>query len=140
MTAENDTPAITYIEPSWFREIKGKTYLLGGRCRSCGKFSFPVKPICPACAHEDQEQVPLSNTGTLHTFALSVMGPKGMDSPFIIGFIDLPEGIKLYSLILADTPYDEHLKTGMAMEMIIDKIKKDDAGNDLYAYKFRPVQ
>ena len=137
MNTPKDLPKAVLIEKKWFREIDGNMHLMGGLCRSCGKYSFPVKPICPQCASDEQDEIPLSRTGRLHAFAVSVMGPADMEKPYIIGFVDLPEKIKLYSLI--NSKSDEHLKIGMEMEMVIDKIKKDNDGNDLVGYKFRPV-
>ena len=112
---------------------------MGAACLSCGKISFPRKPFCPACFDQQQEEVPLSKTGTLHTFSQSVMGPREMNRPYIIGFIDLPEGIKLYSLIVDCDPWDQTLEIDMEMRMVIGKIKTDEAGNDILGYTFTPV-
>ena len=81
----------------------------------------------------------LSKTGILHTFSQSVMGPKDMNRPYVIGFIDLPEGIKLYSLITDCDPWDSVLKIDMEMQMVIRKIKTDEAGNEILGYCFAPA-
>lgn len=129
-----------YLESNWFAVIEDEVRLMGSKCQHCGKVSFPVKPFCPSCYEETQENVPLSRTGTLHTFALSVMGPKDMEKPYVIGFIDLPEGIKLYSVITECEPWDKRLKIGMPMRMLIAPIKKDGSGNTLIGYKFAPCE
>jgi len=81
----------------------------------------------------------LSKRGRLHTYALSVLGPPEMEKPYVIGFIDLPEGIKLFTVLTDCEPWDEVLKIDMEMEMVIGKIKQDEYGNEIISYKFRPI-
>ena len=67
------------------------------------------------------------------------MGPADMGKPYVMGFIDLPEGIKLYSLIVDCEPWEEVLQIGMDMEMIVGKIKTDQNGKKIMGYLFRPA-
>jgi benzoylsuccinyl-CoA thiolase BbsA subunit len=67
------------------------------------------------------------------------MGPSGMEKPYVIGFVDLPEGIKLFSLLTQCEPWDEVLKVEMEMEMVIETIRRDKEGTEIIGYKFRPV-
>lgn len=113
--------------------------LKGGRCLGCGRVCFPMKPVCPNCFDGKLEDVPLSNKGKLHTFACSHMGPPGMEKPYVIGFIDLPEGIKLFSLITRCEPWNEVLKVDMEMEMVVETVRRDEEGTEIIGYKFRPV-
>jgi len=70
-----------YIENSWFQTVGDEIRLLGSRCLACGKVAFPKKIVCQACFSDQIETVPLSKKGTLHSFARSVMGPTGMETP-----------------------------------------------------------
>jgi len=128
------------IEPEWFMDSPEGLVLSGSKCESCGKISFPKKYVCPECFGNKLNRIPLSKKGRLHTFAFSVLGPDGMKTPYPIGFIDLPEKIKLYSVLTDCEPWDKVLKVGMEMEMIIAPIKKDASGEEIIAYKFRPVE
>lgn len=134
----SETTPSRFIDDSWFQTIGDEIRLLGSRCLICGKIAFPRKPVCPVCFSDELETVPLSRRGILHTFARSVMGPTGMETPFVMGFIDLPEGIKLYSLITCPEPWDQVLEIGMEMEMTIGKIKEDELGCQVLSYRFRP--
>ena len=127
------------LEEDWFRESENGLELMGVRCNKCGKYFFPKKLVCPNCFDGELEEVPLSKSGILHSFALSVMGPPDIEKPYVIGFIDLPENIKLFSILTECDPWDKVLKIGMEMEMVIEKIKQDQDGNDLLGYKFRPT-
>ena len=131
---------VRYIDPTWFQETREGPLLMGTKCAPCDRVFFPKKQVCPECFGEELAAVPLSRQGILHTYATSVMGPKGMDKPYLIGFIDLPEKIKLFSLITGCDLSGETLKVGMNMEMVVEKIKTGEDGNDVLGYKFRPVE
>lgn len=127
------------IEERWFKGSPEGMVLVGSRCETCKKSFFPKKEVCPDCFDGELKEVPLSRKGKLHTYALSVMGPSEMEKPYVIGFIDLPEGIKLFAILTDCEPWDEVLKVNMEMEMVISKIKEDEYGNSIRSYKFRPV-
>ncbi len=129
-----------YLEEGWYGESADGVVLVGSRCEACQKTFFPKKLVCPSCYDGELKDVPLSKRGRLHTYALSVMGPPDMKKPYVMGFIDLPEGIKLYSLLTDCDPWDEVLKIDMEMEMVIGKIKENDKGNEIMGYTFRPVK
>lgn len=127
-----------FIEDAWFHDFGQGLSLTGGRCPACGRTYFPTKRVCPACFDADQQKVSLSRTGKLHTYTRSHMGPAGIRTPFTIGFIELPEGIKLFSLLTQCEPWDKVLAVGMEMEMVIETIREDEEGNEIVGYKFRP--
>ena len=133
-------PEGKFIEEGWFNDSPEGVVLVGTRCEACGKVSFPKKKVCPNCFDGELKEVPLSKKGKLHSYALSVMGPPEMEKPYMMGFIDLPEGIKLYSLLTECQPWDEVLKIDMDMEMVIEKIKEDQEGNEIIGYKFKPAK
>jgi len=131
---------VKFLEPLWFEESPEGWVLVGTRCEACGKVSFPRKYVCPGCFSEDLKTVPLSKKGTLHTYSFSVMGPPDLEKPFVVGFVDLPEKVKLFSLITGYGPDAKDLEIGMEMDMVLGPVKKDVAGNHLYGYKFTPAK
>jgi uncharacterized OB-fold protein len=128
-----------FIEEGWFKDFAEGTALMGIRCEACKKVFFPKKEVCPECFDGELREVPLSKKGTLHSYTLSVMGIPGMETPYVVGFIDLPEGIKLFSVIKDCEPWDKVLKIGMEMEMVIGKIRGDEFGNEIISYQFKPI-
>lgn len=129
-----------FIEERWFKKSEEGLVLVGSRCEACKKVFFPEKEVCPHCFDGELKEVPLSKRGRLHSYALSVMGPLGMKTPYVIGFIDLPEGIKLFSILTDCEPWKEVLRIGMEMEMIIRSINKDKNGTEIQSYQFRPIK
>ncbi len=129
-----------YIEDAWFEDFGHGTVLVGGQCPTCGRIYFPVKRVCPECFGDGQRKVPLSRRGKLHTFAVSYLGPAGIPTPYVIGFVDLPEGIRLFSLITQCEPWEQVLRVDMDVEMVLDTIGRDEAGGEIVGYKFRPLR
>jgi uncharacterized OB-fold protein len=128
-----------YIEPGWFMEGPEGVALIGSRCEACGRVSFPKKRVCPNCYEGELKEIPLSRRGRLHSYALSVMGPADMEKPYVMGLVDLPEGIRLYSMLTNCEPWEKVLRIDMEMEMVMGKIKEDSLGNEVISYKFQPV-
>ena len=140
MSNNQHTGVAILIEEGWFKDSSEGLVLVGSRCGACSKVFFPKKIICPNCFDGELREIHLSRTGKLHSFAQSILGPSEMEKPYVMGFIDLPEGVKLYSLLTDCEPWDEVLKIDMEMEMVMGKIKEDPYGNEIIGYKFRPIK
>jgi uncharacterized OB-fold protein len=120
----------------------GKGQLLGSKCRKCGELFFIKRGLCENCQSTELEEIALSTTGRL--FAFSVMfypapPPYKAPDPFVpygLGWIELPEGLVLFSLLTENDP--KKLKVGMEMELVFEKLEDDKDGNEVMVYKFRP--
>jgi uncharacterized OB-fold protein len=110
-------------------EAEGST-LAGSRCRDCDRTFFPVKDFCPACLKtEPLEVIGLSRSGTLYSFTVAHTGPAGFDPPYALGYVDLPEGLRIFSMLVDCEPFEERLRIGQQMELV-------RVGDE---YRFRPV-
>ena len=117
-----------------------KSHLLANRCQRCGEFFFPRQQICINCQCEDLEDVKLSRKGKIYSHTVVMQRPpiwyRG-SVPYAIGYVELPEGIRLETQF---TDCDiEALEIGMDVELVIEKLHRDDEGNDVVTYKFRPI-
>lgn len=118
-------------------------HLLGSRCRLCGEVVFPANPACPQCCQQTTEVIPLSRRGILYSFTIQRFKPPppyGGPEPFKpygVGIIELPEGLRVTSVLEESDPIKLHV--GMEMELVITKFFEDEEGNEILAYKFRPV-
>jgi uncharacterized protein len=118
-----------------------KSYLIGSRCRVCGRTFFPKQSVCRICMVDDtMEETALSTKGKIDTFTVVHVAPVGFKAPYIQAFVDLPEGPRIFSLITGCEPSEDALKTGTEVELVMDKITEDEKGNDLIGYKFRPIE
>ena len=85
------------------------------------------------------ETIPLSGKGKLKLFTLARVAGLGYTAPYFQGYIKLAEGPFIFSLITGCEPREDALKEGMEMEVVIEKVKEDEEGNELIGYKFKPV-
>ncbi len=123
-----------FVIPS---ESGERPYLLGSRCKACGRITFPPRVICLECFSEEIETIPLSRRGKLYTFTIIGYPPPGVEAPYAIGYVDLPEGVRVFSILM---DWDkENLKVGMDVELVIGRFKEDREGNEILTYKFRPI-
>ena len=115
--------------------------LRGSKCRSCGEAFLGKRLSCENCGSEDMEEMPLSRRGKLYTYTVIANRPagdyKGPDPfvPFGIGLVELPEGCR----IVAPLTINENIEIGMELELVIDKLYDDADGNEVMAFKFKPV-
>ncbi|MFC2164592.1 Zn-ribbon domain-containing OB-fold protein [Acidobacteriota bacterium] len=114
--------------------------LQGSRCGSCGKISFPKKTICPRClSKENLEDVALSRQGELYSFSVAHVAPEGFKAPYAFGLVVLPEGLRLFSILQDCEPFEEVLKIGLPVKLGLGAIVKNEEGEDVFNYIFKPV-
>jgi hypothetical protein len=92
------------VDLSLFTEDLGS--LEGGRCRQCGAQMFPRRSICPDCQSEQVCPFSLSTQGVVWTFTVVRYPPPGYDGrvPYVLGIVELPEGLRVTSLIAYQDP------------------------------------
>lgn len=141
MPSEQSTGELKFVNPKFFHRFPEGIRMVGSRCPTCSKVYFPKKRLCPKCFEMDKmEEVPLSSRGRLYSYTVAEVGPSGFKAPYAFGFIDLPEGIRVFSLLSHCEPFEETLKLGMDMEMVIEEITKGPEGEPLIGYKFKPLK
>jgi uncharacterized OB-fold protein len=117
-----------------------KPYLAGSRCKQCGAIYLGARMACSRCfSAEPMDEVPLSDTGELHVFAIVHQSAPGVPTPYIAAIVDLPEGVSVRCNIAGVEPDPKNLKFGMPVKMVTEKIRTDREGNDVVAFSFRPA-
>jgi hypothetical protein len=120
-----------------------KPRLIGSRCKSCNAYFFPKAFSCnnPKCGKGDLEEVALSTRGTVYSYTIQYYPPpppykfEGDFSPYAIGLIELPEGIRILSQLTGCKP--EEVKIGMEVDLVTEKQFSDDEGKEYITYKFK---
>ena len=120
-----------------------KIQLIGSRCTACGELFFPKKEKgwCLHCYKNSLEDIKLSRKGKIVTFSVVMQQPGGGfykgPVPFAYGCVDLPDGIRIETLLSADDP--DKLAAGMDVELEIGKLCDDEEGNEISTFKFKPL-
>lgn len=118
-----------------------KPYLIGSKCSVCGYVSFPKLLVCPCCVKKDtMEEMHISGNGKIDTFSVCYVALPGFQAPSIQAYINLDEGVRIWSLITGVEPSEELLKIGMDVELVIGRVREDTNGNEIISYQFRPVK
>jgi len=124
------------IREGMFSKGPNGTVMIANRCKSCGHVFFPKVESCLTCFGETLEELPLSQKGKLFAYTVVQMPASHFDPPYAVGYVDLPEGIRIFTplTILEDKPF----QVGMPMELIVDTLwyENDKA---IFGYKFSPI-
>ncbi|UVE95893.1 Zn-ribbon domain-containing OB-fold protein [Dietzia sp. B32] len=86
--------------------------LRGSRCDHCSTVAFPASVSCQRCGGAETTGIDLSTTGTVWTATIQRFPPKsppyvppaGGFTPFAVGYVELPEGVKVEALLDGTSP------------------------------------
>jgi len=118
-----------------FEEITGEVSLVGARCRKCRQVIFPNRDTCLNCMGEDLEPIHLSRRGTLYSYTIVHMPSEHFDPPYAVGWIELPEGLRIFSQLRGWQ--EQPLTTGMDMTLHFEKLWAEEE-KEVFGYVFRP--
>jgi uncharacterized OB-fold protein len=124
------------IQKGLFEEANGGPALIGSKCRACGQVLFPPRPFCLNCMSPEVESIRLKRDGKLYTFTTVYMPSEHFPSPYAVGWIELPEDIRVFSQIRGWQ--EQPLKIGMNMRLYIETLWQDQ-DREVIGFVFRPV-
>jgi hypothetical protein len=117
-----------------------KLALIASRCPRCGEHFYPKRAICLACGKVGLEEAYLTGPGKIWTFTIARETPPGslIRAPYVVAQVQLPEKVIVGS-VLTDCDVDS-VRVDMPVELVLEKVKEDEEGNDVVAFKFRLTQ
>jgi len=119
----------------------GQPYLVGRRCTQCGAVYLSSRRACSRCtAQPPFEEIRLSSRGTLWVWSIVHQSVPGVKVPYVVGVVDLPEGVSVRCNIVDVEPDPSNLEFGMPVEMTTGVSQQDREGNDVVAFYFRPAR
>lgn len=92
------------------------TVLVGSRCRACDNVAFPVATGCQRCGGSEVTPLDLSPVGTVWASTVQRFAPKSPPyvppaegfQPFAVGYVELPEGVRVEAVLESDDPTTLH--------------------------------
>ncbi len=120
---------------------QGEPHLVGQRCESCGAVYLGRRVACWRCfARGRFAEIPLSRRGELYVWSIVHQSMPGVPVPYVVGVVDLPEGVSVRCNLLDVPPDPSALRFGMPVEMTTGVSQQDREGNDVVAFYFRPAR
>ncbi len=96
-----------FTKPFW--EATKRHELVIQRCRTCDRFFFYPRELCPTCLSDNLEWAPVSGRGRVHAFTI-VYQPNdprfNEDVPYVYAVIQLDEGARMISNVIDIEPHD----------------------------------
>ena len=115
--------------------------LLVQRCKECGMYRFPPRPMCHSCNGTEVEWVKVSGKGKVYSWIVVRESPSrpvqpgfAGDRPYAVVLVEIPDaaGIRILSNIV-DCGIED-IKPDMPLEIVFD-----DISDEVSLPKFRPV-
>ncbi|MFH1617993.1 MAG: OB-fold domain-containing protein [Candidatus Margulisiibacteriota bacterium] len=124
------------VREGTFREGPDGPVLLGNQCKSCGQVFFPKAQTCLTCFGQNLDELALSQRGELYTYAIGHMPSLHFQPPYAIGYINLPEGVRVFAPLVMQE--EKPFRIGMEMEVVIKPLWQD-GDKEIIGYKFMPL-
>ncbi|GLZ11192.1 hypothetical protein Acsp04_14270 [Actinomadura sp. NBRC 104425] len=106
-------------EPYWTACRRGELVLQ--RCRGCARFVHFPEPSCPFCGAAELAYEAVSGRGHVHTFSVVHRAfLPGFDPPYVVAWIDLPEGARVFGDVTGCPPED--VRIGMPVQVTFDDL------------------
>ncbi len=144
MTTETNELKLVPLREGMFEmpdSIDGTPKLFGQRCKDCNEiFATTGRVFCANCHAEALEQVTLGTTGVLVTYSIVYQQLKGalVQIPYVMARVRLPEDVVVQTIITEVEPKD--VEVDMPVEICLKELTKDDAGNPIVNFFFRPAK
>jgi uncharacterized OB-fold protein len=118
----------------------GELFLRGAKCSKCECFYFPYRRVCPNCFDRaPKTEIAMGQKAKLAVCTKVDIAPPGFQAPYILGYVDLDEGPRIFTQI--DFPPEESVKLvpGTPMQLQVQVVAKDDFGNPIVGWKYHPL-
>jgi len=115
----------------------GAPVLVGSVCAGCGTRVFPPVPVCPECMSDDMAPRELPRQGKLYSWSVVHVAPKRWTVPYIAGYVDLDEGVRVFAHIVDAEP--AALEMDMEVALRVATLGAEQDGTARRSYAFAPV-
>jgi uncharacterized protein len=106
-----------FTEPFWGGLAQGRWQTTC--CESCGKFTFPPKPICPHCWSDKMAWKDFSSRGTLYSWTRVHSAPKvfTVEAPYALCVVDLDIGLRIATRMIEQP--GKAFECGIPMQVVV---------------------
>ncbi len=129
---------MSFISIEQFYTFCSQKKLMGVKCEGCNALYAIPKPLCIKCGSKKLSWIPLKGVGKLASYTVvHVPHPRFQnEAPYILGVVELEEGVKLLARI--KNVKLEDIKIGMPLKVDFEKIESETWPN-WPRYFFKPI-
>lgn len=99
----------------------GEYSMIGSKCSKCGKVAFMEREICPACKNFDgHKKILIGKKGKINNFTVAHVAPSGYKPPYIVGYVDLDEGPRIFATIDGGLETAEKITIGDKVQLVVE--------------------
>ncbi len=127
--------------PRSAREIPQRYRLEGARCTGCERRYFPPRLVCPQCKATTFVPVRLARQGKVLTWTVvhAAPGPFASNAPYIVGIVELDDGVRLTVPIVDCDPHE--LTIGARVRAVFRRLSTENHDGIIhYGRKFALVR
>ncbi len=127
-----------------YEQFLSEEKLMGSRCKQCGAFYVPPRPICIKCYASEMEWVQTKGKGKLAAFTCIAVGPPFMmeegynrTRPYVSGVVELEEGARVVARIEGvDGSKPDTIKIGTPLQ--VEFLHRGEGEDSATFLAFRP--
>lgn len=112
----------------------GDVRLRGVQCADCGMKVFPATEVCPGCLSTSLRELTLGGEGRLYSYTTVHVAPPGWQTPYVVGYVDTPEGVRLFGKVKVRAGAGEQQALRVDMPVGVRVV----TDGDHYRYYFEP--
>lgn len=123
----NPLPEITTVSEPFYKAAKDRRLLIQ-RCKECNNDIYYPKSVCPHCWSNNLEWYASKGKGKLYSYTIVHAGaPEEFKEaiPYVIGVIDLDEGVRMISWIVECNHKD--IKCDADVEVVFKDLNQEFA-------------
>ena len=125
-----------YFHDGLMKETADGCFLIGEKCKNCGRIMFPRGSICTNCLSEDMDDVLFGQEGTLFSHTITYAPSSHFKPPFAIGYIETPEGVRVFAPLCMEDKDDFSIGAEMELEFA-ELWQEEDVSKIAYRYKVK---
>ena len=124
-------------EPFWTAAAEGR--LVVPVCDSCGHHIWYPRSWCPVCQSDDVTWTEMSGRGTVYarTILHRSMGPWNDATPYVAAYVELDEGPRILTNVVADDPTS--VVIGTQVEAFFVPLEQPDDAPPQAILRFKPA-
>lgn len=116
----------------YWKLLKDTKQLHVQKCRNCGTYSHPPRPVCHNCRKFELEWVPVTGNGVIYSYVVYHRSVHPVfEVPYDVVLVELEEGVRIISNMVNCKPDDIYI--GMPVELVVE-----DIDENLALPKFKP--